>query len=80
MKKDKESASGPAQKKQENNQDKEFGCSFYQKLGHIKRECSKYHAWRTKKGTLLTLVCFEANLTSVPRHTWWMDSGATTHT
>ena len=32
-----------------------------------------------KKGTLLTLVCFEVNLTSVPSHTWWVDSGATTH-
>lgn len=28
---------------------------------------------------LLVLVCSEVNLTSVPRHTWWLDSGATTH-
>ena len=25
------------------------------------------------------MVCSEVNLTSVPRHTWWLDSGATTH-
>ena len=28
---------------------------------------------------LLSLVCFEVNLTSVPQHTWWLDSAATTH-
>jgi len=27
----------------------------------------------------LTLVCFEVNLASVPRNTWWLDSGATTN-
>ena len=78
-KKDKEAASGPAQKKQQKNQDEEEGCFFCHNRGHIKRECTKYHAWRAKKGTLLTLVCSEVNLASVPRHTWWIDSGATTH-
>ena len=28
---------------------------------------------------LLSLVHYEVNLTSVPRHTWWLDSAATTH-
>ena len=28
---------------------------------------------------LLSFVCSEVNLTSVPRHTWWLDSAATTH-
>ena len=28
---------------------------------------------------LPNLLCFEVNLTSVPRHMWWIDSGATTH-
>ena len=28
---------------------------------------------------LLSLVCYKVNLTSVPRHTWWLDSAATTH-
>ena len=32
-----------------------------------------------KKGMLLNLVCSEVNLTSVPRHTWWIDSSATIH-
>jgi len=27
----------------------------------------------------LTLVCSEVNLASVPRNTWWLDSGATTN-
>ena len=48
-------------------------------MGHKKKQCTNYHAWRTKKGTLLNLVCSEVNLTSVPKHTWWIDYGATTH-
>ena len=28
---------------------------------------------------ILSLVCYEVNLTSKPRHTWWLDSNATTH-
>lgn len=28
---------------------------------------------------LLNLVCSKINLTSVPRHTWWIDSSATTY-
>ena len=27
----------------------------------------------------LNLVCYEVNLTLVPRHMWWIDSGATTY-
>ncbi|KAH9679437.1 hypothetical protein KPL71_026134 [Citrus sinensis] len=57
----------------------EHGCFFYGKLGHVKKECKKYHAWHVKKGTFLTLVCSETNLASVPRNTWWIDSGATTY-
>ena len=43
------------------------------------KQCTNYHAWRAKKGTLLNLVCSEVNLTSIPKHTWWIDSGTTTH-
>ncbi|KAI9157562.1 hypothetical protein LWI28_024483 [Acer negundo] len=50
-----EVAKGPAQKKQQ--QDKE-SCFFCNKPGHVKKDCTKYHAWRAKKGTFLTLVCF----------------------
>ena len=28
---------------------------------------------------LLSLVCSKVNLTSIPRHTWLIDFGATTH-
>ena len=48
-------------------------------MGHKKKQCTNYHAWSAKKGTLLNVVCFEVNLTSVPKHTLWIDSGATTH-
>ena len=45
----------------------------------MKKDYAKYHAWHAKKGTILTLVCSEVNLASVPRNTWWLDSSTTTH-
>ena len=45
----------------------------------MKNDCTKYHAWRVKNGTLLALVCSEVNLVFVSRNTWWIYSGATTH-
>ena len=67
---------GPTQKKQ--NKD-ENNCFFCKKFGHVKKKCTKYHAWRAKKGMFLTLVCSENNLASVPRNTWWLDFGATSN-
>ena len=67
---------GPTQKKQQ--QDNK-GCFFCNKTGHVKKDYAKYHAWHAKKGTILTLVCSEVNLASIPRNTWWLDSSATTH-
>lgn len=48
-------------------------------FGHVKKKYPKYHAWCVKKGTFLTLVCFEVNLASIPRNTWWLDSDVTTN-
>ena len=45
----------------------------------MKKTCTKYAAWREKKGTLLNLVCLEINLAIVSIDTWWIDTGATTH-
>nr|KAJ0213750.1 hypothetical protein LSAT_V11C400160130 [Lactuca sativa] len=76
---------GPVQKKQHLGNDqkkKEWGppkCFFCQEPSHSKPDCPKYHAWRVKKGIIHALVCSEVNLVSVPRNTWWIDSGATTH-
>ncbi|GAB2270434.1 hypothetical protein Dimus_038845 [Dionaea muscipula] len=60
-------------------QDEAMTCFFCKKGGHMKKECPKYAVWRQKKGMLLTLVCSEVNLASVPIDSWWVDSGATTH-
>ena len=73
--KDKEAVSEPIQKKQHKAQDQ--GCYFWKTFRHMKKDCTKYHAWLAKKGTLLTLVCSKVNLAFVPKNTWWIDSGAT---
>ena len=80
-KKDKEAAYTASQKKQQKkpNQPKDISCFFCGAEGHKKKHCTNYHTKRAKKGMLLNLVCSEFNLTSVPRHTWWIDSGVTTH-
>ena len=57
----------------------EDGCFFCHKPGHKKKDSAKYAVWRVKKGIFPILVCSEINLASVPRDTWWVDSGATTH-
>ncbi|KAK9672915.1 hypothetical protein RND81_12G134500 [Saponaria officinalis] len=70
---------GPNEQKEN---EESISCYFCGKPGHIKKNCTRYHAWldkQTKKGTFLNLVCSEVNLASVPRNTWWVDSGATTH-
>lgn len=73
--KNKAAAKGPEQKKQT----KDNNCFFCRSSGHVKKDCAKYHAWRVKKGMILSLVCSEVNLASVPGNTWWLDSGATTN-
>ena len=78
-KKRNETAVGTPQPKVQKKQDSGFNCYFCKQPGHMKKDCPKYAAWRVKKGMILSLVCSEVNLTSVPRHTWWIDSGATTH-
>ena len=76
-KKDKKAVDTTPQKKhKEQSKDKCFFCGV---IGHKKKQFTNYHVWRAKKDMLLNLVCSVVNLTSVPRHTWWIDSGATTH-
>ena len=79
MDKSKDAAGAPPLKKQQKRQDEDSACYFCGKGGHVRNDCIKYHTWRVKKRTPFILVCFEVNLTSVPKHTWWIDSGATTH-
>ena len=77
-KKGKEVVVTTPQKKQHKEQTKD-GYFFCGAVGHKKKQCTNYHTWHAKKGTPLNLVYFDVNLASVPRHTWWIDFGATTH-
>ena len=54
-KKDKETTEVPYQKKQHKEKMVD-GCFFCGAVGHKKKQCTNYHAWRAKKGTLLNLV------------------------
>jgi len=65
-KKTKGAAEGTSQQKK----DEKFTCYICKKLGHMKKKCPKYAAWRVKKGKFLTLVCSEVNLVFVPKDTW----------
>ena len=78
IKADKEAVVIVPQKKQQKVQTKD-GCFFCGAEGHQKKQYTNYHTWHAKKGMLLNLVCSEVNLTSVPGHTWWIDSIVTTH-
>lgn len=53
--------------------------SFCKKVGHVKKECSKYVTWRERKGNFLIFIYSEINLVFVPKDTWWVDYGVTTH-
>ena len=67
-KKDKEVADTTLQKKQKEHSDEK--CFFCGVAGHKKKQCTNYRAWCTKKSMLLNLVCYEVNLTSIPKHMW----------
>ena len=72
--KDKEAANTAPQKKQQKKpKDQERTSYSFSRAERYKRK----HC--TKKGMLHNLVCSEINSSSVPGHTWWIDSGATTH-
>ncbi|KAK6139397.1 hypothetical protein DH2020_026861 [Rehmannia glutinosa] len=55
-KKDKEAAKTTPQKKQQK-APTATGLFFPWSEGHVKSDCTNYHAWRLKKGMLLNLVC-----------------------
>ena len=62
--------SGTSEQKVQKKQNKKITCLFCKKVGHMKKACTKYAAWREKKGTLLNFVCSKINLAIVPINTW----------
>ncbi|CAL9012470.1 unnamed protein product, partial [Prunus brigantina] len=60
-----------------------FKCYFYDRAGHMKRECHKYKRWVEKKGNKgkseTVQVCFESNNVIVPTNSWWIDTGSSIH-
>lgn len=75
----KRAAANSSQNKKAKEQPAGVKCFFCKKYGHMKNDCSKFAAWKVKKGKFLTFVCSEINLVSAPMDSWWVDSGATTH-
>lgn len=53
-------------------------CKFCDQSGHWQKACPKFKAWLERKGNF-SFVCHESNLLEVPKNTWWLDSGCTTH-
>ena len=72
-------ADAPSQQKKAKKQDQVSTCFFCKKVGHMKKDCTKYATWRVKKSMILTFVCSEASLSYAPVDTWWVDFAATTH-
>ncbi|RVW76034.1 Retrovirus-related Pol polyprotein from transposon TNT 1-94 [Vitis vinifera] len=54
--------SGTSKQKEQKKQDKEITCFFCKKAGHMKKTCTKYAAWREKKGTLLNFGCLRSRM------------------
>ena len=74
------SHTGTSQTNVQQNQDTVIPCFFCKKaVGHVKKDCPKYHKWLTKKGNQFSFVCCEFNLAEVPPNTWWIDTGTTIH-
>jgi hypothetical protein len=54
-------------------------CFFCKKGTHLKKDCPKYAKRLAKKGKLFSLVNSISLLVSVPKNTWWLDSGTNQH-
>ncbi|RVW81185.1 Retrovirus-related Pol polyprotein from transposon TNT 1-94 [Vitis vinifera] len=69
-------SNGPEQKKQK----VEVTCFFCNKPGHTKKECTKYAAWRVKKGMFLTLGCLSYRKPSDAERCIYVGDGKQTKT
>ncbi|RVW93240.1 Retrovirus-related Pol polyprotein from transposon TNT 1-94 [Vitis vinifera] len=69
-------SNGPEQKKQK----VEVTCFFCNKPGHTKKECTKYAAWRVKKGMFLTLGCLSCRKPSDAERCIYVGDGKQTKT
>ncbi|RVW65936.1 Retrovirus-related Pol polyprotein from transposon TNT 1-94 [Vitis vinifera] len=69
-------SNGPKQKKQK----VEVTCFFCNNPGHTKKECTKYAAWRVKKGMFLTLGCLSYRKPSDAKRCIYVRDGKQTKT
>ncbi|KAH1217186.1 hypothetical protein GmHk_13G037893 [Glycine max] len=54
-------------------------CFFYEKNGHMKKNCPGFQKWLEKKVKSILLVCYESNMISVNINTRWIHSGSIIH-
>ena len=59
-------ADAHSKKKKAKKQDQASTYFFCKKVGHMKKDCTKYATWHVKKGIILTFVCSEASLSYAP--------------
>ena len=53
--------------------------SICRNKGHIRHDYIKFQQWLVKKGTSISLVCYESNVIDVNHNLWWIDSSSKIH-
>ncbi|KAJ9539071.1 hypothetical protein OSB04_031804 [Centaurea solstitialis] len=58
-----------------------YRCYLCKKVGHMKKECSSFKAWMTKKGNVFpnSVFSLEVNFINISLLSYWIDSGSPIH-